>query len=130
MAKSLMKHSDLSCETSGGEEEVESVGCELEPLLLDIINTQNSQILDMMSVLEELGSEVHSDCTVEFLMTASSAASVGGSRFLADGDGEYEHSVECDPCQNQDLSAADAICIIDVKVNLFAGMNGTHEKSV
>lgn len=42
MAKSLLKHTDFSCTSLEVEEgEVAPLGCEMIPLLMDIINTQN-----------------------------------------------------------------------------------------
>ena len=64
MAKALMKSNTAVC--SGGDEESTSnlVGCLLEPIARDIINTQNYQIQTMKSLLDFVGAQESNDCKI------------------------------------------------------------------
>ena len=82
MAKSLLKHTDLSCDVLQQEEgAVAPVGCDLIPMLYDIINTQNSQIIDMRDALDQLQVEQYADCVVPFAQAATTR--VGSARRVA-----------------------------------------------
>lgn len=117
MAKSLLKHSDLSC--NDPEEEDAPVGCDLIPLLYDIVNTQNSQIIDMRHALDQLQVEQYADCVVPFAQAATTRT--GSSRGLRELQSPaFTHGVECTPCEGQDGD-----CTIIVKVDLLAGKLGT-----
>merc|ERR1719428_1777886 len=68
MAKSFLKLVDPVCNEGGGVIEEGAVvpwECEMIPVLYDIINTQNSQILDMQGVLADEEEEQYADCVVD-----------------------------------------------------------------
>eukprot|EP00536_Pseudo-nitzschia_multiseries_P013604 jgi/Psemu1/212211/e_gw1.593.29.1 len=65
MAKALLHSNDLVCDTSGSDEE-DPWECELAPILYDIINTQNSQIMNMKHALDKLGAGLYENCDVDF----------------------------------------------------------------
>ena len=54
MVKALLHAHDFECDAGEDEDEV-PWECELLPILYDIINVQNAQIMDMRGVLEALG---------------------------------------------------------------------------
>ena len=120
MAKSLLKTGNLVCDDIGGEEEP-SLACEVVPMLMDIINGQNAQILDMQGVLEQLE---------EPLFAACDASSMGeldvGRRdkelMVIDLEGKYKHGIECQPCTD---AADEELCEIKMKVDFFTSELGT-----
>lgn len=116
MAKSLLKHSSFSCEEDDDEE---SVGCVLPFLLRDIINSQNTQILDMETVLEILDKDLYEDCLVEDISTLD----VGrrDQESAADAQSVYEHSIECTPCAD-----SEGTCDIALKVDFFTSELGHY----
>jgi len=127
MAKALLKAHDFICETGGPVEEGAIIPweCELRPILFDIINAQNSQIIDMRDALGELGAEEYENCYVDFTV----ASDVLPTRLLAEPDFMNEEThraaqeectfrseIDCKPCDG-----TDGDCIVKVGVNLVAG---------
>ncbi|CAJ1948863.1 unnamed protein product [Cylindrotheca closterium] len=121
MAKSFLKLHAENAVCNEVEEGAEvSWECELIPIFLDIINGQNSQIIDMKDALEQLGSTEYANCEVDF-----SGVVVSRNRRLheepAPGASEsvFESGVDCQPC-------ADTFgeCEVKVKVDLMAGELG------
>ena len=128
MAKSLLKNVELSCETVQTEEGAEvAADCELIPMLYDIINTQNDQIIAMRDVLSLLSVEEFAECDVPFAVTEEEASVTqrSASRFLREMDAHrqldsaFEHGMDCKPCEG-----IKGDCVIDVTVNLLAGQYG------
>jgi len=122
MAKSLLKHTadTLSCDVLQLEEgDVAPLGCELIPLLRDIVNVQNSQIIDMESVLEILNKDLYEDCLVEDMGTMDV-----GRRDQEEEGGDapvYEHAIECTPCAD-----SDGVCAVMVKVDFYTSALGHY----
>jgi len=137
MAKSLLHSHDIVCQLEGPTEEGAVVPweCDLVPILYDIVNVQNSQIIDMRSALEQLGVDEYANCDVEF---ADYGDEVVFSRHLlaeqqqqqqvdrqhhreTAEEGEWTectfHSgIDCTPCED-----TDGDCVVKVGVNLVAG---------
>lgn len=61
MAKAVLKAGEVECVPPVGDEK-KSVECRLEPIVRDIINAQNRQIIKMKGVLENIGATPTSDC--------------------------------------------------------------------
>ena len=117
MAKSLLKHSEFSCTSLEVEEgEDAPLGCEMIPLLMDIINTQNHQIIDMESVLEEQRAPKYADCQVEMLGELDVGRKMQGEEEVA---GAYEHGLECKPCES-----VGGECEIKVKIDFYSSELG------
>lgn len=129
MAKSLLHSHDIICDDSGPVEEGTVVPwqCELSPILYDIINVQNSQIIDMRDALDQLGAEEYENCDVEFVTSSD----ILPSRRLAEPDFmkeqihreiaeeeecTFNHAIDCRPCEG---TTGD--CEVKVGVNLMAG---------
>ena len=120
MAKSLLKHSDFTCTSLEVEEgDVAPLGCEMIPLLMDIINTQNLQIIDMESVLEMQRAPMYADCEVESLGELQVGRKMQDE---AAPTGVYEHGIECRPCAN--ITEVD--CEVTVKVDFFTSELGEY----
>ena len=138
MAKSLLKQHEFVCEIGGIVEEGAVIPweCELIPILYDIINVQNAQIVDLRKVLSDKEYNEYENCDVDF----TKAASAQVSRFLAEPDFmkedtgrgleetaeeseecAYEHGIECTPCEG-----TDGICRVMVSVDLYAGEWGYY----
>jgi len=136
MAKSLLYLHDIICQLEGPTEEGAVVPweCDLAPVLYDIINTQNSQIIDFYSALEQLGADAYANCDVEF---EDYGDNVIFSRYLAEqqegqqeqqlhretageeedeGKCTYNSGIDCTPCKD-----TDGDCVVKVGVNLLAG---------
>lgn len=121
MAKSLLYMHDFECMMNGPNEEGAEISweCELLPLLFDIVNVQNSQIIDMRGALEELGENEYENCDAPF---------TAASRLLAEPDFMKEETqreteecahtsgIDCTPC---DGTTGD--CVVKVGINLMAG---------
>jgi len=129
MAKSLLHNNDVTCPEGFVVEEGESAPwqCELKPILVDIINTQNSQIIDMRDALETLEQGEYANCDKD--IDLSDFAAVGRrrqekNRDLAESDGAFETGMDCEPCKDASI---DEVCIIQAKINLFAGELGYFE---
>lgn len=134
MAKALIHAHDFTCDLSGPTEEGAEIPweCELSPILYDIINVQNSQIIDMQGALEQLDENEYENCEVEFDMP--SAMTEVSKRRLADPDfmkhgtqrqaEECAHAsgIDCKPCDG-----TDGDCVVEVKVNPLAGQTGYYE---
>lgn len=120
MAKSLLKHSGLTCASAEAEEGDEvSVACQIIPLLMDIINTQNLQIIDMESVLELQRAPMYSDCEVDFLNELEV-----GRKLQSETEpltATYEHGIECTPCDD-----IEGECTINLNVDLFTSELGHY----
>lgn len=67
MAKALMHTHDIV--RPFGEGDDERWECELAPILYDIINGQNAQIMTMTNVLDQLCANQYENCEVGFTMT-------------------------------------------------------------
>jgi len=128
MAKSLLLHVNMECDTSGPIEEGAVVPwqCELKPILLDIINTQNSQIIDMRDALEGLGSEEFANCEMDFDL--GGLAEVGRERKRRKMDEEIPQrklqEQACEPCAGTSI---DEPCTLNVKVDIYSGELGYYE---
>jgi len=139
MAKSLLYSHDVICQLEGPTEEGAVVPweCDLSPVLYDIINTQNSQIIDFHSALEQLGADAYANCDVEFENYGDNVDTVILSRYLAEqqegqeeqqlhretaeeeedeGQCTYKSGIDCTPCED-----TDGDCVVKVGVNLLAG---------
>jgi len=125
MAKSFLYiHSeDAVCESVSGIVEEGAVipwQCEMIPIFLDIINVQNSQIIDMKGALEELGSAEYSNCDVDF-----SEVDISRNRRLQaevpTGDSVFKSGVDCKPCAD-----STGECEVIMKVDLLAGERGYY----
>lgn len=135
MAKSLLHTHDVICDAGGPVEEGSEVSweCELSPILHDIINVQNSQIIDMRDALDQLGAGEYANCEVDFTMSSD----VVPSRRLAEpdfmkeqvhretaaesDDCTYKSGIDCRPCEG---TSGD--CVVEVGVNLLAGEWGYY----
>lgn len=132
MAKSLLHIHGMECDTSGPVEEGSDIPwqCELRPILLDIINDQNSQIVDMRSALDQLGANEFEDCTVDFLAPSRNLAKnvdekpdfLTGRRLDEGSSNPFPSGIDCTPCEGTTDD-----CIIKVGVNLFASRWGYYE---
>ena len=119
MAKSLLKHSDFSCASLEVEEgEAAPLGCEMIPLLMDIINTQNAQIIDMESVLDTQRAPLYADCAVESLGKLQVGRKMQDETEV---DGVYVHGIECTPCED-----SEGVCEVVVKVDFFTSELGEY----
>lgn len=127
MAKALLHaHDDIVCAEGGAIEEGAEIPweCELAPILYDIINVQNSQIIEMQGALEQLGESNYENCDVEFSMPSD----VTPSRRLAEPDfmkeqvhreteeSTYPSGIDCRPCEG-----IEGDCEVKVGINLLAG---------
>jgi uncharacterized protein (DUF305 family) len=132
MAKALLHSHDYECDLSGPTEEGAEIPweCTLSPILYDIINVQNSQIIDMRSALEQLGENEYENCDVDFTVANDAAM----SRRLVEPDFmekatqrkteecAYPSGIDCRPCEG-----ATGDCNVVVRVNLLAGETGYYE---
>jgi len=127
MAKALLHaHDDIVCAEEGAIEEGAEIAweCELAPILYDIINVQNSQIIEMQGALEQLGESNYENCDVDFSMPSD----VTPSRRLAEPDfmkeqvhreteeSAYPSGIDCRPCEG-----TEGDCDVKVGINLLAG---------
>eukprot|EP00585_Thalassiosira_rotula_P001792 CAMPEP_0196134476 /NCGR_PEP_ID=MMETSP0910-20130528/3370_1 /TAXON_ID=49265 /ORGANISM="Thalassiosira rotula, Strain GSO102" /LENGTH=803 /DNA_ID=CAMNT_0041394411 /DNA_START=118 /DNA_END=2529 /DNA_ORIENTATION=+ len=126
MAKALLKaHPDtLTCDTSGPVEEgsVQPWACDLIPVLYDIVNVQNSQIIDMRDALDQLGAEEYNNCDMRFgELTAPAAPAM--RRRTEEGDVNYPYvsGADCEPC-----AGTEGECTVVMKVNHHAGELGYY----
>ena len=131
MAKALLHAHDFGCDINDSVSEDSEIPweCELSPILYDIINVQNSQIIDMQSALEQLGVSEYENCDVDFTMDSK----VEVSRRLAEPDFieeemhrkteecAYTSGIDCRPCEG---TSGD--CVVEVGVNLLAGETGYY----
>jgi len=131
MAKSLLHTHDFVCDESGPMEEGSVVPweCELIPILYDIINVQNSQIIDMRGALDQLGASEYENCDVDFTMSAD----IVPSRHLAEPDFmkeqthreteecTYTTGLDCIPCED-----SDGDCVVKVGIDMLAGEWGYY----
>jgi len=132
MAKALLHSHDYACDLSGPTEEGAEIPweCELSPILYDIINVQNSQIIDMRDALDQLGENEYENCDIDFTVANDAAM----SRRLVEPDFmekasqrkteecAYPSGIDCKPCEG-----ADGDCTVVVRVNLLAGETGYYE---
>lgn len=120
MAKSLLFNSGLQCDNIVAEEGSDApFECELVPILYDIINNQNSQIIDMQTALEQLGAAEYANCDVDFSdLKASSRRSLAEEE--AGDVGSFVSGVDCKPCED-----TSGTCEVVMGVNLYAGQMGT-----
>lgn len=135
MAKALLHSHDIICQEEGPSEEGSVIPwqCDLAPILFDIINVQNSQIIDMYGALDQLGADAYANCDVEFKDYDSD--NIVFSRLLSDaeqpgseqqfhrdiaeddeGECTYHSAIDCTPCEGTDDE-----CVVKVGVNLVAG---------
>jgi len=132
MAKALFHAHEFVCQVEGPMEEGSIVPweCELLPILYDIINGQNSQIIDMKDALEQLGAEEYANCDKDFTM----ASNIVPSRRLAEPDfmmeqihretqeeSSYKSGIDCTPCEGTDDE-----CVVKLGVTPFAGEFGYY----
>ena len=118
MAKSLLKHMDLSCDSLQVEEgDDASLGCQVIPLLRDIINTQNAQIVDMEEALKLMNKDLYDDCVVEDMADVD----VGRRDKQTSDTPVYQHAIECTPCAD-----TGGICVIEVKVDFYTSELGHY----
>jgi len=135
MAKALLfAHlDDIICDTSGPVEEgaVQPWACDLLPILYDIVNDQNYQIMQMRDVLSMLNVSEFADCNVSFADVGT--FSIAQSKRVLEYSREMEesrnastapfvNSMHCEPC-----AETTGECEIKVKVNLFASERGYYE---
>ena len=130
MVKALLHAHDLECDASEEDEDEVPWECEPLPILYDIINVQNAQIMDMRGVLEALGVNEFENCAVDFTTDAGTEI----SRRLAQPDFmkkdtrrktedcAFASGVDCRPCEG---TTGD--CEIIMGVNLLAGEFGYYE---
>eukprot|EP00934_Nitzschia_sp_Nitz4_P000599 Nitzschia sp. Nitz4//scaffold233_size31335//18543//21200//NITZ4_007952-RA/size31335-augustus-gene-0.45-mRNA-1//-1//CDS//3329543382//599//frame0 len=121
MAKSLLKNVNLECESIAAEEGDDvSVDCSLIPLIYEIINIQNSQIIDMRSALEDLETAEFANCDVDF----SDLESTTRHRQLEEETTEsvFQSGIACTPCEG-----TDGTCQVVMSVNFYAGRMGYYE---
>ena len=130
MAKALLKTHDIICQEEGPTEEGAVIPweCDLAPILYDIINVQNSQIIDMYGALDQLGADAYANCDVEFqeydnvFSRLLSEKQPEPQQFLRDlegheeGESTYKSAIDCTPCEG-----TDGECTVKVGVNLVAG---------
>jgi len=131
MAKALLNAHEFLCEISGPNEEGAIIPweCELLPILYDIVNVQNSQIIDMQSALEQLNENQYENCDVDF----TKEAGVQLSRRLTEPDFMKEDfnreaqectftsGIDCIPCEG-----TEGDCVVKVGVDLLAGEWGYY----
>jgi uncharacterized protein (DUF305 family) len=134
MAKALIHAHDFECDLSGPAEEgaEQPWECELSPILYDIINVQNSQIIEMQGALEQLGENEYENCEVEFQapgsMTDVSKRRLAEPDFMKHGtqrkaeECAFASGIDCKPCDG-----TDGVCDVIVKVNLLASATGYYE---
>jgi len=140
MAKSLLKLNgpDIKCQEVLGPVEEGAVipwQCELEPLLVDIINVQNSQIIDMRDALVGMIQPEYNNCEVEFDLGDLEAVT-GKRRETEERETEerqteereleeFESGIPCTPCEDdQDMTA---ICTIKTTVDMYASELGYYK---
>jgi hypothetical protein len=131
MAKALLHAHDIICDESGPVEEGAEVPweCDLSPILHDIINVQNSQIIDMQGALEQLGENEYEDCDVDFTMASDVTASrrLETPEFMKEEthreaeECTYTSGIDCTPCEG-----TDGDCVVKVGINLLAGETGYY----
>jgi len=126
MAKSFLKihAAEAVCDgVSGIVEEGTYIPwqCDMVPIFLDIINVQNSQIVEMKEILNQLGSAEYANCDVDF-----SEVEVSRNRRLEKTDRRlesvYRFGVDCKPCAD-----TTGECEVIMKINHFAGERGYYE---
>ena len=125
MAKALLKAHPgvLSCGTSGPVKEGSSQpwAYDLLPVLYDIVNVQNSQIIDMREALDQLGAEEYNNCDVRFGDLKFPAAPVMCRRAEEGDVNTYVSGADCEPC-----AGTEGECAIVMKVNHHAGELGYY----
>lgn len=138
MAKALLyAHPDaLECSTSGPVEEgdVQPWACDLSTILYSIVNEQNAQIMDLRSVLSQLGVSEFANCDVSFggidfskrnLQTTneeSPSSSTTTQSNEESGSTKTLTAVDCEPCVG-----TSGECEVKLKVDLFASELGYYE---
>jgi Domain of unknown function (DUF305) len=130
MAKALLyAHGDvITCDTSGPVEEGDAQpwACDLLPILYNIINAQNSEIIDMRDALSQLGVPEYANCDVSYGTLGGGISDITISkRYLQEEESTSDAivtGVDCEPCVG-----TSGECEIIVRVHLFAGEMGYYE---
>jgi hypothetical protein len=133
MAKSLLHIHGLECDTSGPVEEGSEIPwqCELRSMLLDIINDQNSQIMDMRNALDQLSANEFEDCDVTFTLPsrnlkvktahAEQPEFMTRRRLNETSSNPFPSGIDCTPCEGTTDD-----CVVAVTVNLVASRWGYY----
>lgn len=129
MAKALLKAhpGQLLCGTTGAVEEGASQpwACDLLPVLYDIINVQNSQIIDMRDALDQLEAPEYNNCEVRFTDLTEPATQRVRQRAAQEESAAqpFEMGVDCEPCAG---TPVDEQCDVVMRIQHHAGELGYY----